>query len=201
MRLLTRIVSSCCALLAGPSLADGPACDAPSGLSIERQVRQVYLDILGRPPTMPEYTFYVAKGALLPEDLAGLMGKEEFYGRMRTYHRALLRSNISNSIFINGDMRLADVPVGFRPLGIRGNPSTPLRGQNGAGCNAFIMQDTCNATSEDPQLEPATSGAATSTTCRCPSASTTALTSIAARRSRASPTATPPSGRPTPPAA
>jgi hypothetical protein len=75
---------------------------------------------------------------------------------MRTYHRALLRSNISASININGDMRLADVPVGFRPLGIRGNPSRPIRGQNGAGCDAFIMQDTCNATSEDPHLEPAT---------------------------------------------
>lgn len=157
MRMLTRIVSSCLALLALPSLADGATCDASSsGLSIERQVRQVYLDILGRPPTMPEYTFYVAKGAILPEDLAGLMQKEEFYGRMRTYHRALLRSNISASININGDMRLASVPIGFRPLGIRGNPSRPIRGQNGAGCDAFIMQDTCNATSEDPHLEPAT---------------------------------------------
>ncbi|MDP3234115.1 MAG: DUF1585 domain-containing protein [Myxococcales bacterium] len=155
--MLTRIVSSCLALLALPSLADGATCDASSsGLSIERQVRQVYLDILGRPPTMPEYTFYVAKGAILPEDLAGLMQKEEFYGRMRTYHRALLRSNISASININGDMRLASVPIGFRPLGIRGNPSRPIRGQNGAGCDAFIMQDTCNATSEDPHLEPAT---------------------------------------------
>lgn len=157
MRMLTRIVSSCLALLALPSFADGPACDAsPSNLPIERHVRQVYLDMLGRPPTMAEYKFYVAKGAILPEDLKGLMEDEQFYSRMRTYHRALLRSNISNSIFINGDMRLASVPVGFQPLGIRGNPSTALRGLNGAGCDPFIMQDDCNATSEDPQLEPAT---------------------------------------------
>jgi hypothetical protein len=156
MRLFNRIVTSCLTMLALPAFADGPVCASTSTTSIERQVRQVYLDILGRPPTMPEYAFYVAKGAILPEDLTGLMEKEEFYGRMRTYHRALLRSNISNSIFNNGDMRLGDVPVGLKPLGIRGNPSSSLRGQNGAGCDAFIMQDTCNATSEDPQLEPTT---------------------------------------------
>lgn len=160
MRLLTRVVSSCLALLAVPSLAaDGPVCEAQaSNVPLERHVRQVYLDMVGRPPTMAEYRFYQAKGAILPEDVAGLMEKEEFYGRMRGYHRALLRSNISQSIFVNGDMRLADVPVGFRPLGIRGNPSAGLRGQNGAGCDAFVMQAACNdaANRQDPHLEPAT---------------------------------------------
>lgn len=158
MRVLTRIVSSCLGLLAATSFAQAaPVCDAsPSNVPLERHVRQVYLDMLGRPPTMAEYRFYKAKGAILPEDVQGLMEKEEFYGRMRGYHRALLRSNISNSIFVNGDMRLGDVPVGFRPLGIRGNPSAALRGQNGAGCDAFVMQDECNNSRQDSHLEPAT---------------------------------------------
>jgi hypothetical protein len=156
MRVLTRL-ASCCVLLALPALAQPAVCDAAHvEVPLERQVRQLYLDLLGRPPTLAEYRFYKAKGAVLPEDLQSLMEKEEFYGRVRGYHRALLRSNITNSIFVNGDMRLGDVPVGFRPLGIRGNPSTPLRGQNGAGCDAFIMQDDCNASRQDPHLEPAT---------------------------------------------
>lgn len=157
MRLLPRLVSSCFVLLALPSLAQDAVCDgSKTAPSLERHVRQVYLDVLGRPPTMAEYRFYSQKGALLSEDVAALMQQEEFYGRMRTYHRALLRSNINNSIFINGDMRLGDVPVGLRPLGIRGNPSSPLRGQNGAGCDAFIRQSDCATERQDPHLEPAT---------------------------------------------
>jgi hypothetical protein len=142
-------------VLTTSALADGPVCKA-SDLPIERHIRQVYLDMLGRPPTVAEYRFYVAKGAILEEDLKALMEKEEFYGRMRGYHRALLRSNISSSIFVNGDMRLADVPLGFRPFGIRGNPSSALRGQNGQGCDAFVMQDDCANQRQDPHLEPTT---------------------------------------------
>lgn len=156
MRTLTPLVASAVLVLALTATAQEAACDATKSIPIERHVRQVYLDLLGRPPTMAEYRFYRAKGAILPEDVQGLMQKEEFYGRLRGYHRALLRSNISNSIFVNGDMRLADVPVGFRPLGIRGNPSSALRGQNGAGCDAFIMQDDCANSRQDPHLEPAT---------------------------------------------
>ncbi len=157
MRMLTRLVSSCVALLALPVLADGPVCEAAnaSKVPLERHVRQVYLDLLGRPPTMAEYRFYQAKGAILDDDLTALMEQEGFYARMRTYHRALLRSNITQSVFVNGDMRLGDVPVGFRPLGIRGNPSNGLRGQNGAGCDAFVMQDDCASSRQDPHLEPA----------------------------------------------
>ncbi len=155
MRLLPRMVSACLVLAATAFAADGPVCEA-TPVPLERQVRQVYLDLLGRPPTMAEYRFYLAKGAILAEDVKALMEKEEFYGRMKGYHRALLRSNISNSIFVNGDMRLGDVPVGLRPLGIRGNPSAPLRGQNGQGCDAFIAQDDCQNQRQDAHLEPTT---------------------------------------------
>jgi hypothetical protein len=159
MHLVTRTLSGCLLLLAATSFADDATCEGPSAaVPLERQVRQVYLDLLGRPPTMAEYRFYQTKGAVLEDDLRELMGKEEFYTRLRGYHRALLRANISGSIFVNGDLRLGDVPVGFRPLGIRGNPSSPLRGQNGAGCDAFVMQDDCAtpANRQDTHLEPAT---------------------------------------------
>lgn len=155
MHLLSRLICGITVLSLPVLAADGPVCSR-ADVPLERHVRQVYLDLVGRPPTMAEYRFYRAKGAILPDDVQGLMEKEEFYGRMRTYHRALLRSNITSSIFNNGDMRLGDVPVGLRPLGIRGNPSTGLRGQNGAGCDAFVAQSECDATRQDPHLEPTT---------------------------------------------
>lgn len=150
-----RVLTACALVLSSTALAQGAVC-GPSQVSLERQLRQVYLDLIGRPPTLEEYRFIQAKGAILEEDVRELMQREEFFGRLRTYHRALLRSNISASIFINGDTRLATTTDGLRPLEIRGNPSTGLRGRNGAGCDHFIEQDNCNASREDPQLEPAT---------------------------------------------
>ncbi|MCA2977116.1 MAG: DUF1585 domain-containing protein [Myxococcaceae bacterium] len=158
MRVSSRLVGACALALTLSALADGPVCEAPtaSAVPLERRVRQVYLDLLGRPPTLTEYRFYQAKGDLLDDDLVALMESEGFYARMRGYHRGLLRANISQSVFVNGDLRLGDVPVGFRPLGLRGNPSAPLRGQNGSGCDAFVMQDECATSREDPHLEPTT---------------------------------------------
>jgi hypothetical protein len=158
MSFLFRLAIGCLVLLALPAWADGPVCEGLAGkpVALERRVRQLYLDLLGRPPTMAEYRFYQAKGDILEDDLAAMMGHEAFYDRMRGYHRALLRSNISASIFANGDMRLSTIPQGLSPLGIRGNPSSPLRGQNGASCDAFIMQDDCNANRQDSHFEPAT---------------------------------------------
>ncbi|MBL8909947.1 MAG: DUF1585 domain-containing protein [Archangium sp.] len=127
----------------------------PSQVSLERQLRQLYLDLLGRPPTMAEYRFTQSKGAILEEDIKELMSRDEAYTRLKGYHRALLRSNISQSITTNGDQRLQVVTEGLRPLEIRGNPSRALRGRNGAGCDHFIEQDNCNAFQEDPHAEPA----------------------------------------------
>jgi len=149
-------VACAAVLLVSSAAAAQQAVCGPSQLSLERQLRQVTLDLLGRPPTMEEYRFTQAKGAVLEEDIRALMEREEYYTRMRGYHRALLRSNISASIFVNGDTRLATTSDGLRPLEIRGNPSTSLRGRNGVGCDHFIEQDNCNASREDPLLEPAT---------------------------------------------
>lgn len=150
-----RVLTACALVLSSAAWAQGAVC-GPSQVSLERQLRQVYLDLIGRPPTLEEYRFIQAKGAILEEDVRELMQREDYYGRMRTYHRALLRSNISASIFINGDTRLSTNTDGLKPLEIRGNPSTGLRGKNGAGCDHFILQDNCNASHEDPQLEPST---------------------------------------------
>jgi len=139
------------------ALSQAQVCQAdPSGIPIERRLRQLSLDLLGRPPTMDEYRFVQAKGAILPEDVRALMGREEFYGRMKEYHRALLRSNISAAIYNNGDTRLNTTTDGALPLELRGNPSAPLRGRNSTGCDHFIPQDQCDAYREDPQNEPAT---------------------------------------------
>lgn len=156
MKLDRVLAASAVLLCSSAAWADGPTCSiTPSQVSLERQLRQLYLDLLGRPPTMAEYKFTQSKGAILEEDIRELMARDEAYGRLKGYHRALLRSNISQSIFANGDTRLQVSTDGLRPLEIRGNPSRPLRGRNGAGCDHFIEQDNCNAFSEDPHAEPA----------------------------------------------
>lgn len=151
---LTAGVVLLCASAAG---AQGLTCETSrSQVSLERRLRQVYLDLLGRPPTLDEYRFIQAKGDILEDDLRELMGRDEFFGRLKQYHRALLRSNISASVLVNGDSRLQPSTDGLKPLEIRGNPSRPLRGRNGASCDHFIQQDNCNAFREDPHSEPAT---------------------------------------------
>lgn len=140
-------------LAASPAFAEDAVCTERLGL--ERHLRQLTFDLLGRPPTMAEYAAVKAKGSITDADLDALMSKEEFYLRMRGYHRALLRSNISASININGDNRLQTSGDGLKPLEIRGNPSTGLRGRNGVGCEHFIEQDKCNDVRQDPHGEPA----------------------------------------------
>ncbi len=143
-------------LMANAAWADGPTCSVSrSQVSLERRLRQVYLDLLGRPPNLAEYRFIQSKGEILEDDLQELMGRDEFYGRLKGYHRALLRANVSTSITTNGDTRLQLATDGLRPLEMRGNPARPLRGRNGQGCDHFINQDNCNALSEDPHAEPA----------------------------------------------
>lgn len=156
-RIITASVVVLCTVMPSCARADGPTCSiTPSQVSLERKLRQLYLDLLGRPPTLDEYRFTQSKGAILDEDVRELMTREEFFTRLKGYHRALLRSNISNSVFSNNDTRLNTTTDGLRPLEMRGNPSRPLRGRNGEGCNHFIEQDTCNASKEDRHAEPAT---------------------------------------------
>lgn len=144
-------------VLASAAWADGPTCSlSRSRVSLERRLRQVYLDLLGRPPNLAEYQFVQSKGEIREEDLKELMGRDEFYGRLKGYHRALLRANISGSIAPNGDTRLQLATDGFKPLEMRGNPSRPLRGRTVTGCDHFIEQNNCNALKEDPHGEPAT---------------------------------------------
>lgn len=125
---------------------------------LERQLRQLYLDLLGRPPTIDEYRAAQAKGSITSADIDELMGREDFYTRMKTYHRALLRSNVSASVNNNNDTRLFTTTDAYKPLEMRGNPATNLRGRNGIGCDHQILQDDCNQNPQDPHfnLGPAT---------------------------------------------
>lgn len=140
-------------------------CPAPApAVPLERQLRQLYLDLLGRPPTIEEYRSQTASGAIDPALVEDLTGREEFYARMKGYHRALLRANVAASVPNNGDARLALATDGSMPLESRGNFSTALRGRNGVGCDHFIPQDDCKnpALLQDPHAE----GAASAKTCR-----------------------------------
>ncbi|MGA9521051.1 MAG: DUF1585 domain-containing protein [Myxococcaceae bacterium] len=151
------------ALAALPAAAED---DIPPQLSLERHLRQVYLDLLGRPPTIEEYRAAQAKGAVDVEDVRKLMDNDAFYMRMRMYHRALFQSNISASVLNNGDTRLLNTGAPSATSSsaadayeMRGNPALPLRGRQGLGCDHFIKQSACNASRQDPHSEPTTAKA------------------------------------------
>jgi len=135
----------------------------PPAVPIERQLRQLYLDLLGRPPTIEEYR---SQGTAAIDDalVEELTTRDEFYARMKSYHRALLRANVSASVPSSNDARLALASDGSKPLETRGNFSTALRGRNGQGCDHFIPQDDCKnpALQQDPHAE----GAASAKQCR-----------------------------------
>ncbi len=126
---------------------------------LERQLRQLYLDLLGRPPTIAEYRELQAKGEIGDADIDALMTREDFFARMKRYHRALLRANVSASLPENGDMRVSPSSDGAKPLESRSNASSGLRGRSGTGCDHFIPQDDCKNPSlqQDPHAEIAAS--------------------------------------------
>ncbi|MFY0564122.1 DUF1585 domain-containing protein [Archangium lansingense] len=129
-------------------------CAPVSKVPLERHLRQLTLDLLGRPPTYEEYQAARAKGQVSVEDVRALMDKEEFYARIRGYHRALLWSNVSASVFNNGNSRLSGAGSATDAFSLRGNSSRPLRGANGQGCDSYMAQDVCNAR-QDPHADPA----------------------------------------------
>ncbi|MBL8949179.1 MAG: DUF1585 domain-containing protein [Myxococcaceae bacterium] len=102
---------------------------------------------------MDEYRFVQSKGAITQADIDELMSREEYYARVKGYHRALLRSNVSASVYDNGDTRVQTTNDGFAPLEARGNPQARTRGRNGLGCDHYIQQDNCNSQFQDPHLE------------------------------------------------
>ncbi len=153
--MLNRLALVAGLLVALPAFAQQATCESPASPPVERHLRQLYLDLLGRPPTIDEYRAAQAKGAVAPADVRELMTREEFYDRMRGYHRALFRANISASVYNNGDARLNGTGTAPRPYSIGGNPSATLRGRNGVLCDGNILQSDCNAFKEDPHSEPA----------------------------------------------
>jgi hypothetical protein len=144
--------------------AQEEAATCETTLPVGRQLRQLYLDLLARPPTIGEYTAQQQKGRIDAEDIRALMSREEFYTRMKGYHRALLRANVAASLPNNGDTRLSTSSDGEKPLETRGNISSGLRGRNGTGCDHFIPQDDC----KNPALQqdPAAEGPASAKVCR-----------------------------------
>ncbi|MFL5353860.1 DUF1585 domain-containing protein [Archangium sp.] len=141
-------------LAAPPVLADGPVCAPVSKVPLERHLRQLTLDLLGRPPTYEEYQAARAKGEVTAEDVRALMDKEEFYSRLRAYHRSLLWSNVNASVNNNGNSRLSGAGTATDALSLRGNSSKPLRGANNMGCDSFLAQDVCDAR-QDAHADPA----------------------------------------------
>ncbi|RKH39094.1 DUF1585 domain-containing protein [Corallococcus sicarius] len=149
-------LASAALLLALPASAEEAMCAPVAKVPLERHLRQLSLDLLGRPPTMEEYKTFQAKGSVTADDVRKMMGQEPFYARMREFHRALLRSNISQSVQGNGDYRVSGTPLSFG-----GNNANALRGGQGPRCDGEIEQDNCKANPQDAH-------ALAPTTCRDP---------------------------------
>nr|WP_043321038.1 DUF1585 domain-containing protein [Corallococcus coralloides] len=147
-------LASAALLLALPAAAEEAVCAPVAKVPLERHLRQLSLDLLGRPPTMEEYKAFQAKGSVTAEDVRAMMKDESFYARMRNYHRALLRSNISGSVQGNGDYRVSGTPLSFA-----GNNSNNLRGGQSQRCDGEIAQDSCKANPQDPHQSNSTAPA------------------------------------------
>jgi len=157
LRRVLAILASCLWMASLPAWAEEPVCPAVAKLPLERHLRQLTLDLLGRPPTVEEYRAVQARGAVTEEDVRALMAQDAFYTRIREYHRALLWSNVSASVFNNRDTRPGGTGTVGDVLGMRNTSSSALRGANGQGCDSFIPQDTCDsAPRQDPHAETGT---------------------------------------------
>jgi len=137
-------------------------CSTAKTVPVTRQLRQLSLDLLNRPPTMAEYQAAQAKGSITTDDIRAMMASDEFYDRMRLYHRALFKSNVVASVYDLGDTRLqGTLATGNpgdpgNPFATRGVAAGAIRGGRNTSCNQNIQQSQCNAVKEDPQGEPAT---------------------------------------------
>src|SRR5687767_11619609 len=56
-------------MLAAPASAEEAVCGPVAKVPLERHLRQLSLDLLGRPPTIEEYRAYQAKGSISAEDI------------------------------------------------------------------------------------------------------------------------------------
>ncbi|MCE9672317.1 DUF1585 domain-containing protein [Myxococcus stipitatus] len=153
-------------LLAQPAFAQeaAPVCAPIAKVRPERHLRQLSLDLLGRPPTYEEYQAVQKKGSVTEEDVRALMEQEGFYARIRNFHRALLRSNISASVNNNTNSRLSGNGSGTA-FGFANNASTALRGVNGQSCNTDVEQDACLTNLQDGHVT-SLSAKTTPRTCR-----------------------------------
>ncbi|NOK16052.1 DUF1585 domain-containing protein [Corallococcus carmarthensis] len=147
-------LASAALLLALPAAAEEAVCAPVAKVPLERHLRQLSLDLLGRPPTMEEYKTFQAKGSVTAADVRKMMGEESFYARMREFHRALLRSNINSSVQGNGDYRVSGTPLSFA-----GNNSNALRGGQSQRCDGEIAQDSCKANPQDAHQDNSTAPA------------------------------------------
>jgi hypothetical protein len=129
-------------------------CSASPIMSVERRLRQLSLDLLGRPPTMDEYRAVQDKGRIDAEDVRALMNRDDFYERMKGYHRALLLSNVTAAVY-RGNAFVSDTTDGAKPVELRVLNSP--RGALNTGCDHFILQDECNTQPrQDAHAEPVT---------------------------------------------
>src|SRR4029077_1577591 len=106
MRRTAALLPAMVLCIPGSGLAQDRCVDGMSAVPLERHLRQLYLDLLGRPPNMDEYRFAQNKGAITEADVDGLMSRDEFFARVKNYHRSLLRTNVSASVYDQGDTRV-----------------------------------------------------------------------------------------------
>ena len=91
MRAATALVAILVGSAAAPPVrAESPAECAPGTVDRVRLLRQLSLDLYGRPPTVDEYEAVRALPDVGPDQLRAMMASDEYFAQVREYHRALL---------------------------------------------------------------------------------------------------------------
>ena len=99
---------------ATPSRADSPAECAP-GATVDRfrLLRQLSLDLYGRPPTVDEYESVRALTEIDSARLQSMLATDEYFANVREYHRALLWGGLEP------DFEVVAAPRRLRRLAVR----------------------------------------------------------------------------------
>lgn len=141
----TIILSAALALIAGAgalqiSRADSPATCGPGPVDDRfRLLRQLSLDLYGRPPTIDEYESVRGLAEIDTAKLTSMLTSNEYYDNVREYHRALLWGGLEPDFeLVAGARRLRRFAAGGAgtadDIWRQSNLLTVYRGRNNVNC-------------------------------------------------------------------
>lgn len=105
--MINRIVVLIVLLASSVAHADSPAVCAPVEETDKyRLLRQLSLDLLGRPPTVEEYQRLEGQDDVPASTIESMLDTEEFYAQLRRYHRKLIWTALDGEVLFNNRITL-----------------------------------------------------------------------------------------------